>query len=140
MSIPIKPPGGPPAGVPIDGPAGGKGAIEGTKGSFRDSLKAGDTSETQGVSGTQAGQALSGQALSGQDMAQQLADAMKSGQITGPEAVQQVVERSLGPAMGNLSEQGRAQLTQLIEHAMENDPNLQALVQQIGSVNAKDSE
>jgi hypothetical protein len=116
----IKPPDGrPPAGGSgSDGPQG-PGAAEGTGPSFQQVLEGGPT---QGAAAAQqAG------AAAGADPVGQLAAAVKRGELTPDQAIEQLVERAAGQMAAQLSEAQRAELVAVLREAVETDPSLREL-------------
>jgi hypothetical protein len=127
----IKPPDGRGAGpgAPISTPAapgqatGGAAPAGGAD--FRDALEgvaAGASPQTaQAAAGAKAGDALA-----------ELAGLLRSGALTREEAVERLVDRALGQVGRGLSDAQRAELAVVLRTALEADPALQALRDDLG--------
>lgn len=119
MTSPIKPPGGPPPGAPTPDDASGpveSGETQGPKKSFKaalDNVAAAD--QAQGAVPTGEIQAI--------------ADELKAGKIDTAAAVERLVARVVESAPAQvLSEAGRAALEAHIRSVIEDDPAIQAML------------
>ena len=121
----IKPPDGRP---PISGPGSdapdGASGTQGAGPSFQEILEGAPTGPTQGVAGVDGPQV---DATGGADPVGQLAQAVRSGELTPDQAIEALVERAAGEMATHLSEAQRAELVAVLREAVESDPALREL-------------
>jgi len=123
MSTPIKPPGDPSASQDAVGASSGDSAeVEGASGAFGAMVDG--TSAQDGVAAPEAS------AVGG------LENDLASGRLTADAAIEQLVQRALGSASG-LPEAHRAALEAQLRQALEGDPTLVALQEDLQRVASK---
>lgn len=116
----IKPPIGPFTTVPhTTDAASGLGSLETTRGA----VPSGGVSSPHVGQAGQAGQTGSAQPVGLVDLAR----AVETGQLSMSQAVERLVEQTLGNLPGPLTELERLELTQLLQNAVAQDPTLRAL-------------
>lgn len=131
MSTPIKPAGEPPHAPPVldqqEGIRSGERA-GGAEAGFRTVLVG-----ASGRSGTAGGTMSAVAPEATGNLAQAIADDLRSGKIDGATAVERVVQKALESDMASrLSSEERSGLEAFIRRALEEDPTLRALVDDLG--------
>jgi hypothetical protein len=124
----IKPKDMPGAAGVSGGTSGEPSSVERAGEGFRDALeRAGKTGSASAIATTTA----SGAAAKA-DPITDLARAVQSGALSVDRALEQLVERAAGAMAGKLTSAQRAELTAVLQAALQNDPALQSLRERIG--------
>jgi hypothetical protein len=125
----IKPPGGKPPSGPADAashPSGSTHGAERAGPTFGETLReAADAARTERAGPSQPPAALEPVAA--------LAEAVKAGELSADQAIDQLLERTVGELAPRLTGAERAELLSTLRSALETDPALAAIVQQLKS-------
>lgn len=127
----IKPPDGRPGSVLPTGQGGPETEASERAGgaSFREALDSARGAEATQAAPTQAsGAAAAGAA----DAIAELASAVRAGTLSADQAVEALLERTVGAASARLSQAQRVELAAVLRHALDHDPALRELRDALG--------
>jgi hypothetical protein len=114
-----------PGATPAAGEAGG--AVPAGGADFRDAL-----ARAEGAAGGPSAEAQAAAGVKGGDPLAELAGLLRSGALTREQAVERLIDRALSQVGRGLNDAQRAELAVVLRTALEADPALQALRDDLG--------